>query len=364
MVSESSRPGLRATIVLIIALVVAAAGTALLAPAAAPAAEPAAPVLFPICIELGGQAGPDIAGNMAVWTDNRRGNLDIYGRNLSTRKEYAVCTFKAQQDNPSVTRFVTAAGKVQYLAVWVDKRRPLGGTNTDIYCRNITLGSRSFRVSSGVVANACIKYFPEIVDKWVVWLETVSTGGYAVKARDMAAGTTYRVATCRVLSPLGLTRRTVGATTRHTVVYTSGAGNISGRDLPSGTPFGVSQTSRFEWSPDISANRVVWWEAGGRVMLRNLKTGKRTFVATGARPRVDGELVTWDGGGKGGVFALKYTADAAVYVRNVRRGTHTVKITRAHQTLLFPALSGNRLVFESGKATRVLSNIHIWGARL
>ena len=361
MVSASSHPSFRASTVLVVALVVAAAGAAALL---APAAAPAAPVLFPICIEFGGQAAPDIAGNMAVWTDNRNGNLDIYGRNVSSKTNYAVCKFKAQQDNPSITRFVTAAGKVQYLAVWVDKRRPLGGTNTDIYCRNIRLGSKPFLVSSGDAAKACVKYFPEIVDKWVVWLEAGPAGAYAVRARDLRDSTIYRVATCRVLSPLGLTRRTVGAKTAYTVVYTSGKGNISGRNLPAGTPFGVSQTSKFEWSPDISADRVVWWEAGGRVMLKNLKTGKRTFVATGARPRVDGELVTWDGGGKGGVFALTYTADAAVYVRNVRRGTRTVKITRAYQTLLFPAISGNKVLFESGKAKRVLGNIHIWGARL
>ena len=176
---------------------------------------------------------------------HRNGNLDIYGRNVSSKTNYAVCKFKAQQDNPSITRFVTAAGKVQYLAVWVDKRRPLGGTNTDIYCRNIRLGSKPFLVSSGDAAKACVKYFPEIVDKWVVWLEAGPAGAYAVRARDLRDSTIYRVATCRVLSPLGLTRRTVGAKTAYTVVYTSGKGNISGRNLPAGTPFGVSQSSKF-----------------------------------------------------------------------------------------------------------------------
>ena len=75
-----------------------------------------------------------------------------------------------------------------------------------------------------------------------------------------------------------------------------------------------------------------------------------------------GKLVTWDGGGKGGVFTLTYTAGAAVYVRNVTLDRRATRLTRAHQTLLITALSGNRVVFESGKAKRVLSNIHIWGA--
>jgi len=355
MLSESSHPGFRASIVLIAAVIVAAAVTAALAPAA----FPAAPVLFPVCIDLGGQAGPDIAVNMVVWTDNRNGNLDIYGRNLSTRTNYAICKSKAQQDNPSVTRFVTAERKAQYIAVWLDKRNHQGDDATDIYGRNITT-----RTNFTVARSASIKWYPAICDKWVVWIEADdATGPYRIKARDLAAGKTYLVATSQTLSPLAVSRRTVGTATEYTAVYTSGKGNISGRDLPAGTPFVISQTSKFEWSPDISANRVVWWEAGGRVMLKNLKTGKRTFVATGARPQVDGKLVTWDGGGKGGVFTLTYTAGAAVYVRNVTLDRRATRLTRAHQTLLFPALSGNRVVFESGKAKRVLSNIHIWGAR-
>jgi beta propeller repeat protein len=354
MVSWSSHPGLRASIILVAAVLV----TGAVAAALTPAASPAAPALFPVCIDLGGQAGPDIAGNMVVWTDNRHGNLDIYGRNLSTRTDYAVCRSKAQQDNPSVTRFVTAERKAQYIAVWVDKRNHQTGDATDIYGRNITT-----RTNFIVSRSATIKWYPAICDEWVVWIEADDAAGpYRIKARDLAAGKSYLVATSQTLSPLAVSRRTVGTTIEHTAVYTSGKGDISGRDLPAGTPFVVSRTSKFEWSPDISANRVVWWESGGRVMLKNLKTGKRTFVATGARPQVDGKLVSWDGGGKGGVFALTYTAGAAIYVRDVTLDRSATKFTRPHQTLLFPALSWNRVVFESGKAKRVLNNIHIWGA--
>jgi hypothetical protein len=51
-------------------------------------------------------------------------------------------------------------------------------------------------------------------------------------------------------------------------------------------------------------------------------------------------------------------------VRDVARGTGTVKITQKDQTCLFPAISGHTLVWESGPAQRVLSHIHIYGARL
>ena len=36
----------------------------------------------------------------------------------------------------------------------------------------------------------------------------------------------------------------------------------------------------------------------------------------------------------------------------------------AKQTNLFPAISGHRVVWEAGPARRVLSHIHIYGARV
>jgi len=353
MSSASSRIRSRtAVLCAVCAVLVAAWAAALLAPAAAQAAS----AIFPVCIEAGGQAGPDIAADMVVWTDNRNGDLDIYGRDLNSKKDFAVCKNKSQQDNPSVAATVVG-GRTEYVAVWVDKRNHEGG---DIYGRNITT-----RHDFVVARSGALKWFPEIVDQWVVWIEAEdSAGPYTIKARDLAAAKTYKIATSTVLSSFGVSRRTVKSKTVHTAVYASSGGDISGRDLPAGAPFRVTQTSAFEWSPDISANRVVWWEAGGRVMLKNLKTGKLTYVAQGSRPRVDGELVTWDGGGKGGSFAIDYTAGAAIYVRNIARSKNVVKITQKDLTCLFPAISGQAVVWESGPAQRVLSHIHIYGARV
>jgi len=353
MTSTFSRSRRRAATLFAICVVPAAAWAAALL---APAAAHAAPTVFPVCIKMGGQAGPDIAGNMVVWTDNRNGGLDIYGRNLNSKSAFAVCANTSQQDNPSVTATVVGS-RTEYVAVWVDKRNHDGG---DIYGRNLTT-KRSFVV----VRSGTLKWFPEIVDQWVVWIEASTPAGpYTVKARDLAAGKTYRIATSTVLSGLGVSRRRVGDKTVHTAVYVTAGGDISGRNLPGGAPFRVSQKSTFEWSPDISANRVVWWEAGGRVMLKNLRTGKRTYVAQGSRPRIDGDLVTWDGGGKGGAFVLDYKAGAAIYVRNIARSTNVVRIAQRNQTCLFPAISGHTVVWETGPAQRVLSHIHIYGARV
>ncbi len=324
-----------------------------------PAAAEAAPTIFPVCLMLGGQAGPDIAGNVVVWTDNRNGNLDIYGRDLGSGKPFAVCTNPAGQDNPSVTRTLVGAS-LHYVAVWVDDRNTDPEGATDIRGRDLT-SHTDFTVASG----AYMKSFPEIAGNWVVWIQATQTSGlYHIMARDLSAKHTYLIAASRVLSPVGVSRRVVGGKSVYTAVYTSAAGDISARDLPGGAPFAVAQTSRFEWSPDISGNRVVWWETGGRVMLKNIVTGKRTFLAIGARPRVDGSYVVWDGGGHGGTFTITYTAGAAVYARNVAAGSNVIRLAQSNQACLFPAVSGRTMVWETGPASRVLSHIHIYGARL
>lgn len=337
----------------------AAAFTVMVAAAlAAPAA--AAPKPFPVCIEMGGQAGPEIAGSMVVWTDNRNSNLDIYGRNLSTGRNYAVCTNSAQQDNPALTRYVTTDAIVHYVAVWVDKRNHPSDEASDIYGRDITTGQR-FKVAGGKT----VKWFPDIVGTWVVWLEADTVAGpYRVKARDLAAQKTSVVGATGILSPPAVDMRMIGTRSVPTVVYTSGNGNIRGRNLPSGRRFVVSARSSFEWMPDISRNRVVWWETGERILLKDLKTGKRLFVHSGARPRINGELVTWDGGGHGGEFVISYVKNAPIYVRNAVHGGNVVTIAQAHLTCLFPAISGRRLVWEAGSADRDWPHTHIYGARL
>ncbi len=313
---------------------------------------------FPVCIQMGGQAGPDIAGSLVVWTDGRNGNLDIYGRDLRRARDIPICTDDAQQDNPSVTRYVTPDGKTRSIAVWVEHRAHVSDGGGDIYGRDLAR-RREFVVARG----AGLRWYPEIIDHWVVWIEADLPGGpYRVRARDLDAGTTYLVATSRVLSPVAVGRRTVGAETVYTAVYASGQGDISARDLPGGDPVRVAQTDRFEWWPDISGDRVVWWEEGGRVMTRDLTAGRTSFVHLGSRPRVDGEFVVWDGGGSGGSFTIDYVPGAKVYVRDLARGGRVTAIGQSHLTCLFPAVSGRRVVWESGPAKRVLSHIHIYGA--
>ena len=51
-------------------------------------------------------------------------------------------------------------------------------------------------------------------------------------------------------------------------------------------------------------------------------------------------------------------------MRNIARSRNVVKIAQKSLTCLFPAISGHTVVWESGPAKRVLSHIHIYGARV
>ena len=56
---------------------------------------------------------PAIYGDIVVWHDNRNGNWDIYGYNLSEPEEFQITEDPANQLYPAI---------YGYIVVWVDKR--------------------------------------------------------------------------------------------------------------------------------------------------------------------------------------------------------------------------------------------------
>jgi beta propeller repeat protein len=65
--------------------------------------DPNNPVEFAIVNNEAEQTNPNIDGNIVVWQDNRNGDWDIYGYNLTTRQEFQITDNPYDQTNPAVS---------------------------------------------------------------------------------------------------------------------------------------------------------------------------------------------------------------------------------------------------------------------
>ena len=71
------------------------------------------------------QTNPDIDHNIVVWQDNRNGDWDIYGYNLTTRHEFQITNNPHDQTNPAVSGNVVVwedsrDGNIQIFAIVLD----------------------------------------------------------------------------------------------------------------------------------------------------------------------------------------------------------------------------------------------------
>jgi beta propeller repeat protein len=106
---------------------------------------------FIITENEGKQYSPAICKDIVVWTDERHGNQDIYGYNLSTQKEFQITTDTEDQNDPAI---------YNNIVVWVDERNG----NYDIYEYNLLTGEE-FSICTSLGE----KCDPAIYGDIVVW---------------------------------------------------------------------------------------------------------------------------------------------------------------------------------------------------
>jgi len=75
--------------------------------------DPCNLVEFFICTDTNEQRNPALSGNIVVWADDRNGNWDIYGYDISTKTEFQITDNTADQENPDISG---------HTVVWEDKR--------------------------------------------------------------------------------------------------------------------------------------------------------------------------------------------------------------------------------------------------
>ena len=129
---------------------------------------------FPLSTDSGDQYNPAVYGNIAVWIDERNGNKDIYGYNLTTGEEFQITSDPRDQCNPAI---------YENIVVWQDYRY----NNWEIYGYNISTGEE-FRITSNRYNQEC----PELFMNTVVWQDD-RNGGWDIYGCNLLTGQEFQI---------------------------------------------------------------------------------------------------------------------------------------------------------------------------
>ncbi len=132
--------------------------------------------VFPICIAPGLQRDPRIKGNTVIWLDRRENKTaittypidissdrypvnDIYGYNLETQTEFAICTHESMKQNINMD---------SNIVVWTDFRNddPLDIDTGDIYAYDLVTSTEF-----SVCTNDFAQMKPSVSGDTIVWLD-------------------------------------------------------------------------------------------------------------------------------------------------------------------------------------------------
>jgi beta propeller repeat protein len=215
---------------------------------------------FPICTAPGNQQYPVISGNYVAWLDNRNGNPDIYGYDLTTKKEFPICTAASGQGAPSISGDIV---------VWHDDR-DVEKTGRDIYGYDLA-AKKEFLIcnDAGYQTQAIIS------GNNVVWEDRPGADAPRNSLRGIDLATKKRFT---VIDSPG--KRMSAAISSKLVVWSEwkdgelcmacNQGNCSlwGYDLGAKQKFLISDAPNNQLFAGIDGNRVVW-EDGRNVAESN-----------------------------------------------------------------------------------------------
>jgi beta-lactamase regulating signal transducer with metallopeptidase domain len=349
------------------ALAIAALVIAVRAPLAASArgiisAWAGYPGEFVVCSAVGDQVRAAVSGDVIVWIDYRNapsghstgeppGHADIYGYDIRTGRESAVCIESGDQLDPSIDG---------NLIVWTDYRsdadgRPSGdGTDTpDIYGYDLTTGEEF-----AICTVPGPQRWPDVSGDIVVWDDGrnwVDTG-LDIRGIDLARQQEFVVCDAQgdQVTPV------IDGTLVFWQDYRNHLGpgpensDIYGRDLSGGPELVICTEPSCQELPDVSGRYVVWqdyrhdidgWCAPGRsedvdidVYGYNLDTARESLLATGRGRQLWPAIC----GGKMVCIDARPGAQAPM-VRDLVTGT-TVYLSRSITD--HPAISGELVVWQ------------------
>ena len=135
---------------------------------------------FTITIDPYNQYDPAIYDDIVIWVDERNGNSDIYGYNLSTREEFPITTNPFEQYFPAI---------YEKIIVWTDTRHG----NEDIYGYDLFTG-KEFQITTDLDDQDVPAIYEDIIvwwdlrsDRWDIYGYTEQGPGGAGWSPDPSA---------------------------------------------------------------------------------------------------------------------------------------------------------------------------------
>ena len=242
---------------------------------------------FAICTTSGDQSVPDVYGDIVVWQDRRNSVAppDIYGYNLATHTEFPICVESHGQGNPVI---------YGNYVVWQDSRA--GSYNQDIYAYNLNTHTE-FPISTAGESQVA----PDIYGNIIVWMD-------------------YRNEPNHNCWPNCNT-------------------DIYGYDLTSGTEFAISTEEHYQGGPRIYGNTVVWIDkryGNYDVFGYNLTTHQEFAVCTEGHDQIgvsiDKNWIAWtDGRNEPNATGCGENCNYDLYAYSRATGVEIPLITESHR---------------------------------
>jgi beta propeller repeat protein len=288
---------------------------------------------FPICDNLSAQSLPAIDGSLAVWVDERSGNMDIYAKVLPGGSEQQICIEYGIQSNPAVSGSVI---------VWQDGRKQFIGIDldNDIY---------GYDFSSGAPIVICTdnseQQFPDISGRLVVWQE-YNGSDWDIYGKNLDSGDKFLICGNDY-------DQIYPAISGHHVVWQDYRdGGISGYDIycrdlnaPADSEFLICGASGDQFYPDIDGNLIVWQDprtdSGFDIYGYELGVGEFPVCVRDerqGRPSVSGNRIVWHDRRYNSVSGY----DIYEYNYSTKIETPICTISNAQQS---PAVSGQYVVW-------------------